>query len=295
MKGFLALLALLALAGFSAVWAGSYESELNPAIDSKTLEAGEKAAGASLLGQFKTSSAANLYARADLYLHGGVELRPMSRGETNQGVRNAQVAGNQAQQLGSEADMVTSIPSPERDWRGFIGDMDRATGAYKDMHGHTHNDPGVTFPLFRLMTWIDPHFITGWTTGSMMLTETRTREDAQKSIDFLKQGLAANPESIDILTRIGVLHAQQMGEVREGLRYFNRALKVIHEGKIGPEDQDAEIETYRWLCICYDNLGDRETLKRIADEGIEKFPDDQVILRIQIQRLGRKDLIPKDP
>lgn len=294
MKGYFALLVMLILTGASATWAGSYASIVNPPIEQKTLESGEKAAGASLLGQFKTSAAANLYARADLYLHGGVELRPMSSDEAQSGVRDAHVNESQSKQLGTEADMVTSIPSPDRDWRGFLGNMDRATGAYKDMHGHSHNDPGVTFPLFRLMTWVDPHFITGWTTGSMMLSDSRTAEEALKSIDFLKQGLDQNPESVDILTSIGVLYAQQRQDITTGLNYFDRALKVIHDGNVGPEDKDAVVETYRWLCICYDYLGDKVMLKKIADEGIQKFPDDQVLLRMEILKLGRKDLIPKD-
>ena len=292
MKGYFAFLVLLILTGASAQWAGSYAAEFNPAIESKTMEAGEKGAGASLMGQFKTSAAGNLYSRADLYLHGGVELRPMSGAEAKAGIRNAHVDASQAAQLGTEEDMVTSIPSAERDWRGVIGDLDRATGAYKDMHGHTHNDPGVTFPLFRLMTWVDPHFVTGWTTGSMMLSGERTPEQALKSISFLEQGLKANPDSIDILTQIGVLYAQQRKEVTEGLVYLDRALKVIHEGKYGKEDAEVVSETYRWLCICYDYQNNRTMLKKITLEGLKKFPDDQVLLRMAILRLGMKEYIP---
>ena len=66
--------------------------------------------------------------------------------------------------------VVTAIPSPDRDFRGWMGDLERETGTYRDMHNHTHNEPEQAIPLFRLMTWIDPNFcflkykVGDWTT-----------------------------------------------------------------------------------------------------------------------------------
>lgn len=292
MKVFYLFLAAVA-AGVTGWQANKYEPEINPPIQSTILDSGEKAAGASLMGQFRTSAAASLYQRADLYLHGGTELRPISGVEQQIGVSNAH-ARKGSDELGDESLMVTSIPGPEHDFRGLLGDMERETGAYRDMAGHEHKDAGVTFPLFRLMTWVDPHFITGWTTGSMMITKDRTTRGVHEMLDYLKQGLDENPNSIDILTRTGVLYAQGLGEIDTGEGYFRRALKAVRNHQFGPEDADAVRETYRWVAILDDRKEDRPDLKAIVQEGLKVFPDDQVLLRFA-KKLGLPVKIPSSP
>src|SRR5688500_7510109 len=52
------------------------------------LDAHETNASASLLGQFRSSASAWLWLRTDLYLHNGVEMRPMTEWEKKSGVQN---------------------------------------------------------------------------------------------------------------------------------------------------------------------------------------------------------------
>jgi tetratricopeptide (TPR) repeat protein len=281
-----------------AILTGAFASDLrpivNPAVESGTLEVGEKAAGASLLGQFRTSAAASLFARADVYLHGGVELRPMTKAEQHAGKQGSDVHEDEEEVLGDESHLVTTIPSPKEDYRGLLGDLERETTAYKDMHNHKHNDPETTFPLFRLMTWVDPQFIDGWTIGSMLLANNYTDEQIKRALDYLGEGLRANPDSIEILTQIGVIHASRKRDLNTALEYFERAHRVIQSGRYGATQAEAVALTYRWLLITYDQQGNRAKQLEIIREALPKFPEDQVLLRYAL-KLGLEPAIPKSP
>jgi hypothetical protein len=165
--------ALPALAIGAAIAAGvaiqSVAPEVNPPNRPAGLNAHDEAAGASLLGQFRTSAAAWLYLRADLYLHNGVEMRPLTEAEIKSGRVGVGVHEDEQQLHGDEMNMVTVVPGREQDFRGIFGDIERATNAYKDMTAHKHNDPMDSLPLFRLMTYVDPQFIPGWTTGATIM------------------------------------------------------------------------------------------------------------------------------
>ncbi|MEZ0327619.1 MAG: tetratricopeptide repeat protein [Fimbriimonas sp.] len=286
-------LAIIAAAvGLGAV-ATNYADIVSPAHAPAGLEAHEEVAGASVLGQFRTSAAASLYLRTDLYLHGGVELRPMTEQEKRAGRQGSGVKPGETAILGDESHLVTSIPPKESDFRGLLGDLERETGAFKDMHHHKHNDAETAFPLFRLMTWVDPEFITGWTTGSMLLTGEKTEETVARALEFLQAGLKANPDSPEIMTRIGVLIAAKEERIPEGLEWFERArVAALKRPNTTPDQQEALSESYRWLLIAADRLGKTERVRAIVEEALQKFPDDPVVLRFAI-KLGMKVKLPK--
>src|SRR5579871_1034785 len=132
-------LALIVCAGLKAQ---DVRPIVNPPIRDETLDVGENSSTASLVGQFRTTASAWLWLRADLYLHNGVEMRPVSQDELKNGrtVDNAKDDGHE--QLHAENE-VTAVPSKDRDFRGIFGDVERQVASFKDMHGHTHNDPIV--------------------------------------------------------------------------------------------------------------------------------------------------------
>src|SRR5258708_9770874 len=111
-------------------------------------------------------------------------MRPMTDGEKGSGVKTEDAADDGHEKLIDESAVLTIIPSKDRDFRGILGDIERATNAYKDMHSHTHNDPIATLPLFRLMTWIDPSFIAGWVTGASVIAREQSKAGALKAINY---------------------------------------------------------------------------------------------------------------
>ncbi|MFI5387572.1 MAG: tetratricopeptide repeat protein [Fimbriimonadales bacterium] len=269
---------LVPLAGCLFVCAGWKVQELkpivNPAIRDETLDVGENSSTVSLLGQFRTTASSWLWLRADSYLHNGVEMRPMSEEEQKQGIAvdNAKDDGNEKLHAENE---ITAVPPRERDFRGVFGDIERQVASYKDMHGHGHNDPRVALPLYRLMTWIDPQFVQGWTMGAMILARDRSTDGLNRSCQFLREGWAANPESVDIPSQIGYTIASRHGDLSEAIRYLESARQLGYPRRRSLFDQEADgLRTaYRFLALCYRDTDRYDLERQLLTEGIKVFPD----------------------
>lgn len=255
---------------------------VHPPVKPAGLDAHETHASSSLLGQFRTSVSSWLWLRTDLYLHNGVEMRHLTQQELDRGKTGVGSSDNHDEALHNDELIVTVIPSRERDFRGFFGDLDRATKAYKDMSNHGHNDPKTALPLFRLMTWVDPTFVPGWTTAAAVIIRDRTEEANQKALGLLREGLAANPNSVGILSEIGFVHVSRRKDLRTAAAYFEQARqagRAVVE-RLDDEDQEALLYGYRWLGLIYRDLGRADSMREVLREGVQLFPDDPVLLRL---------------
>lgn len=260
-------------------------SHTNPPTQVSGLEANETHAGASLLGQFRTTSAAWLFMRADIYLHNGVEMRALTDAERRKGEHG--VGGEEDQHIASDkmhddSSIVTVIPSAEEDFRGFFGDIERATSAFRDMRGHDHNDPLTVMPLYRLTTWVDPSFISGWCLGAMVMARGKETDAVDRAIAYLKEGRQANPDSIEITTQIGTLYVARQQKIDEGLVWLEKARDLARKrGKdISLAQAEAAVETYRWLALVYRHQKRVDAQKAAAREGLAYVPDDKVLKRM---------------
>lgn len=253
-----------------------------PATDTAGLQAHETHAAASLLGQFRTSMSSWLWLRTDLYLHNGVEMRQMTDMEKDSGVRSEDAADDGNKKLMDESTVLTIIPSKDRDFRGIFGDIERATNAYKDMHNHMHNDPTTALPLFRLMTWIDPTFIPGWVTGASVISRDHSKAGTLKAVEYLKQGLENNPRSISILMEIGELYITRMGNLKKAIGYLQQARQIGHhrEWIMDNVEKDSLQQCYRWIALCYRDLGQNERMRAAAFEGLQLFKDDIMLMKL---------------
>ncbi len=288
--------ALVIVAGIASGWnVTRVSSEISPVVREAGLEAGEESAGASLLGQVKTSGAGWLYGQTDLYLHNGVELRPITPEEVRAGQKGVGIKRGEKQIMGDESHLVTAVPSADRDFRGVFGDIERETSAYKDMTHHSHNSPVATLPLFRLMTWIDPQFITGWSTGGTILESDGSNIGVRKALEFLKEGLYNNPDSIDLLTQVGSIVAFRLKNTAEGVDWLEKARKVgyAERAHLDETDRTSLEQTYSWLAICYATLKDRAKLKDAVSEGLTIFKDNKVLLHYALE-LGLPVEIPEN-
>ena len=254
-------------------------SEVDPPHPVAGLDVNDTSASASLLGQFRTSTSSWLWLRTDLYLHNGVELRPLTDSEKKAGRTGVGSSEQDLNKALDEDNVVTSIPSPDRDFRGWLGDLERETSTYKDMHNHTHNNPEQSIPLFRLMTWIDPNFIEGWTTGSTVIARDRSDKGTEKALKFLNEGLEANPESVSILDEIAFIYITREKNLDKAVEYLELARQSgLKHIRTMPDDEKEDFaEIYRWLGLCYRDLGESAKMYEVLDEGHELFPDDSVI------------------
>jgi len=265
------------------------------------LDVNDTNASASLLGQFRTSTSSWLWLRTDLYLHNGVELRPLTESEKREGKTGVGTSDRDLSKAMNDDNVVTSIPSPDRDFRGWLGDLERSTAPYKEMKNHSHNDPEQSIPLFRLMTWIDPNFIEGWTTGSTVIARDRSDAGTKKALAFLNEGLAANPDSISILDEIAFMHITREHDLNDAVLYLERAREsgLNNMKQIPAEERDDFTEVYRWLGLCYRDLNERDKMNERLEEGHKLFPDDPIITMLLNQPpailtdYGRKDWLAK--
>jgi tetratricopeptide (TPR) repeat protein len=276
----------LVVAGLAAgALAPGLAPETNPPTRVASMEAHETQAGASLLGQFRTTAAAWMYLRADLYLHNGVEMRALTDAERQKGERGVggeEDAHHASDKLHDDSSIVTVVPEAKDDFRGVFGDIERGTAAFRDMRGHQHNDPSTVMPLFRLTTWVDPSFITGWCLGAMVLGRGAEKDAVDKAIAYLKEGMRANPESIEIATQIGSTHVARKEEIEEGLRWLERARGLARKRgrNMTQSEAEATVEAYRWLALVYRHLKRPAEQRAAATEGLVLCPDDKVLKRL---------------
>ena len=242
------------------------------------LDAHETHAAVSLLGQVRTNLSSWLWLKSDLYLHNGVEMRPLTERETKTGVQAAAPANDGHEQLHAENE-VTIVPPSEKDFRGWFGDLDRATNAYKNMQNHTHNDPMAALPLFRLMTWLDPQFTPGWTTGATIIARDPSKRGTYEALNFLSDGLHANPDSVEILVETGYLNLTRRQDKLVAAEYFEKARSAgrLNVKTLDEDEREAFEQSYRWLALCYRDLGQHDALRGVLSEGLAAFPDDPVL------------------
>lgn len=274
---------VLCAVGIAAGWqAIGLKDVVNPPTRVAGLEAHETHASASLLGQFRTSASSWLWLRTDLYLHNGVEMRPLSEAEQRAGRKGVGSSDKDLSKVMNDDNVVTSIPSPDRDFRGWFGDLERATAAYHGMEGHTHNDPKQALPLFRLMTWLDPNFIDGWTAGATVIARQRDDEGTRKALEFLGEGLRANPSSTAILNDTAFMYITRKKDLRTAIGYLETARKAGKKnfGQMVDEDKEELDQIYRWLALCERDLGEQQAMKEVLDEGASMFPDDAVLAEL---------------
>lgn len=258
-------------------------SIVNPPVKIVGLEAQDTHAAASLLGQFRTSISAFLYLRADLYVHGGVEMRPLTNQEEQRGRTADKQATDEAVKLDGDASIVTVIPAERDDFRGIFGDVERRVASYKDMVGHHHQSPTQTLPLFRLMTWIDPQFIEAWTSAGHIILWEDKNESAALAISFLQRGLDQNPESIDLMTEIAYCYLKDKSETEKPTDKYAKALPYLVQAKkvglhyfkdLSTKEKEALEDNYRKLCICYRELSQFDEMRENAAEGLKLFGQD---------------------
>lgn len=280
--------ALLAFTAFGAMATAGFvakpiDAELHQPVRDSGLDIHETHAGASLLGQFRTNFTSWLWLRTDLYLHNGVEMRRLSNPELASGKKG--VGGDEHEEETHHHDdskIVSIIPAAKDDFRGILGDVERASKAYKDMTRHTHNDPVQALPLFRLMTWIDPEFIQGWVVGASVLARDRSPAGTQKALNHLKEGIEANPKSFALFGEVGRMLMFRDRDLKSSESYLSKAFQF---GKaqikdLGEEDAELFVDSCRLYSLNLREQGRFEESESVATEALEIFPNDPVLLRL---------------
>lgn len=276
---------ILAVGGFAACGsiAAFVSPEVNPPTPPAGLEAHETHAAASLLGQFRTSASSWLWLRTDLYLHNGVEMRPLSDEEIAAGQKGVGGRKDGHEAIMNDDRIVTVIPSAKDDFRGLFGDLERAVSTYQPMEGHGHNDPVQTLPLIRLMTWLDPQFVQAWVVGATIIARDRREEGTAKALAFLDEADPHNPESVAIPAEKARLLATRRQDLAGAEPLLELAMRRgTRNPKRLPEiERDGLNLAARLLALIYRDEGKFDAMRAHLQVAKRVFPDDPMFPRLE--------------
>ena len=212
---------------WAAGWvvAGGLVSRVEPlryegsrARDEQGREQRNHSALAAMLGEFRTSASDLMFMQTERYLHGGISFRKETA--------HAMEEDHDEHEHDEECDQdhehdaacscqgaETAIPSREKDFRGWIGDLYREVKPWRDpSKSHVHTDGRELLPWFRLMTMSDPHYVQGYLAGAYWLQTQNLGE----AIAFIEEGIQNNPTSFQLYVSRGLMRMKQMGHAGDG-------------------------------------------------------------------------------
>jgi tetratricopeptide (TPR) repeat protein len=180
---------------------------------------------------------------------------------------------------------VLTIPPAHEDFRGVLGDLERAVKPYKLSSGALPSkDADQTIPLFRFMTRLDPHFIPGFVVGASMIYRGGRFPDA--AIDLLAEGAVANPESFEVQVELGRLFLVAKKDLPRAETHLRRALELAPIARPRTElEEDALADAYRWLGLTYREARKPREAVAVAREGLRVFPGDVTLTHL-VERDG---------
>ena len=241
---------------------------------------------ASLVGGFRTSTASFLYARAHEYMHGGIVFRAATPFEEMSGRRLAS-HGDELESHHGAAE-TSSVPEGEADPRGYWGKIERETQPFMDIRHHGHRDLREALPLFRMMTWSDPHFIEGYSMGTYLIFSAADNDNLPRAMKFLEEGIENNPHSYILHKDRGQYQLYNFKNADEAKKSFLAAAQAIESApKERLNDRKAE-EAWTGLVQAFRKMGETESEIEWARRGLKRFPDCQSC-KITLRRQGLKE------
>lgn len=173
------------------------------------LERRNQSAFARMLGDFRASAADVMFVKTELYLHGGMSWQPHL--DSNQMAASGVVVDNiDPTKLRSE------ILSRDVDFRGILGDLERAVKPYDPRHRETEKDE--LLPWYRVMTVVDPHFIRGYRIGTFWLMARKEAQSWREAEAFLQEGLKNNagaPEEFRLWTSAAMYYQKRYAKAQK--------------------------------------------------------------------------------
>src|SRR5690606_41174555 len=83
------------------------------------------------------------------------------------------------------------IRTANKDFRGFIGKMERQVKPWRDpSKPHQHTAGTELLPWYRLATYSDPHNVRNYMVGAWWLKSLKTPEQEAEALRFLEEGIS---------------------------------------------------------------------------------------------------------
>ncbi len=250
---------------------------------------------ARMLGEFRTSMGDILFLKTERYLHNGVAYSlHLNENELANASDNAGATDD------SEAESI--IPSEEKDFRGFVGDLHRAVKPYQDADvPHAHTDGAELLPWYRVMTLADPYNVRAYSVGAWWL-KSKNPEEGMK---FIEEGIEKNPDAFQLYLMKGKLLEYESLQLRgqgtetehlkelevEAKEVFRQAADLAAEQR--PPGWTEEKENNFWyyyieedaraamrFCVIYESrYGDKSEASKLANKYLSVLGSDGIIER----------------
>jgi tetratricopeptide (TPR) repeat protein len=247
----------------------------------------------SLFGEFRTTLASYLFAKAHEYLHGGVILRAATDREVRSHARIASHGDALTDHHGGSQTSV--VPEMERDPRGIWGSLERATQPFMDIRNHGHRDLKEALPLFRMMTWSDPHFLEAYSMGAYLIFSASDGKRMAEALEFLREGIANNPRSYLLRGEYGHYQYMNLKNLPLARKYLVEAAELIEQTAESDLDPQRAEDIWNELALVCRRLRDEESELYWARRGLARFPTSMPCRR-SLKRLGvalRPDQTPE--
>lgn len=256
------------------------------ATTSQSMDAYNNNASVSLIGEFRSSISGYLWDKSEEYLHSGVRLRTLTKNEAIAGSANLASSSDGLEQHHNETSV---IPNSSNDPRWLWGDIERSVRPWFDVSGHKHRNPTETIPLFRFMTWLDPHFIPGYLVGANIILFAGNDKISQ-AMSFISEGMNNNPHSIALPTEYARYLITKKKDLSGAVIYLLKAISNSEKEINGELEKTALVDSYRWLVLTYRDLGNHKLAQKFALRANSLFPHDPIFQRILSNESLKKEI-----
>ena len=239
-----------------------------------------------LFGELRTSMSDILFIKTERYIHSGIGY-----------------AKTMDEEADAKGPIGTLIRTPEEDWRGFIGTLERNVKPWMDPKFHAQHTTSVELlPWFRLMTLVNPHRIRGYRIGAFILMTSGLPDSMKQAREYIEEGIKNNPRSHELqFMLIRIIQHQLMDLQRtkpdltledkrplleEALDHARQGVAFAAEirppegwkGKGRPaEMEDALAACLHYEIFCLRNLGRPQEALTRAEEFLSRFGHDLVL------------------
>lgn len=281
------LLCMFAAAGLAGrVEPGAYAG--GRARDEEERVRRNSSALAAMVGEFRASISDMMFVKTERYLHAGVYYLP-HHGESALSAEDLAAEVDEHQrELGipdgddeEHSGIPTLIPTPEADFRGWVGNLHRQVQPWRDpKRAHVHTDGRELLPWFRLMTRMDPHYERGYVAGAYWLQAL----DNHAALHFIDEGLTNNPDAFQLFVSRGFVllriarESDDPGRLNDALSAFLQGAELallqrpdeVDEYGFGPggwgsyHENDA-IAAANMSVMLTDRLGDPERARALRN------------------------------
>ena len=184
------------------------------------------------LGDSRQILANQFFVKADEYFHGGYYPSIFDQAELPKTLHMAETTKDHE----DHADMPDFL-GPAYDWISRFG-----RHFYPTEHAHLKGaEEQEILPWLKLSSLLDPHKVQTYTIAAFWLRTELGKVD--EALDFLREGLRANPDSSDILFELGQIYYVARHEPSQARNIWELALRKWQQNEAGkPEPNQLLLE-----------------------------------------------------